>query len=91
MDDAGEFGLNLGLYKQAEDLYSPSQPYVENISRFGPEKLICACVRAVDTPREAECIEMARNYIGAEIFDYLLNPPPIVGVSGEREFEIVTH
>ncbi len=91
LDDAGEFGLNLGLYRQAEDLYSPEKPFVADISRFGPEKLICDCVRAVDTPREAEYIEMARNFIGPEIFDYILDPPPIVDVSTEREFEIVTH
>lgn len=70
IDNPGEFGLNLGIrrfggYKEDGDLI-PGEP-----------KPIYYVMRDMDTPAEAQRIAEARAFIGAPLFDRLLNPPPI--------------
>jgi len=81
LDDPGEFGLNLGIYR-----FDSEKP-----DCFGEPKPICACVKAVDTPEEEKYVKWAREYIGPDMFDLLLNPPPIEGVNEAKKFDIVTH
>ncbi len=68
IDNPHEFGLNLGIYE-----YDENAPYHK-----GKAKPIENMVRAMDTPYEGACIEYARQVIGEEMFDYLLNVPEIV-------------
>ena len=42
----------------------------------GPYKKICAAIRAMGTEEEGKWISEARAYIGEELFDGLLAPPP---------------
>ena len=42
----------------------------------GPYKKICAAIRAMGTEEEETWISEARAYIGEELFDGLLAPPP---------------
>jgi len=70
LDNPGEFGLNLGIRS--------CLGYDENMKIIpGPRKPICEAIAALDTEREEAMIEEARQFIGAEIFDYLLNPPAV--------------
>jgi hypothetical protein len=66
-DNPHEFGLNLGIRR-----YDPDRP-----DHVGEAKPIYEAVRDMDTEREPARIAKAREYIGADIFDYLLNPPEI--------------
>ncbi len=65
LDNLHEFGLNLGIFR-----YDPDAPH----RRGG--KPIAAAVKAMDTPEEEIAILFAREIISAELFDYLLHPPP---------------
>lgn len=62
-DSPGEFGLNLGLFR-----YDPDAP-----ERVGEPKPVFASFLAMDTPEEAAAVEKARAFIGAELFDFILN------------------
>jgi len=68
IDNPHEFGLNLGIYE-----YDTEAPYCR-----GKAKPIENMVRAMDTPYESAAIEYARQIIGEEMFDYILNIPEIV-------------
>ena len=68
IDNPHEFGLNLGIYK-----YDPDKPF-----HRGEAKPIAEMVKVMDTPYEAAAIAFAREVIGGELFDYLLNPPEII-------------
>lgn len=39
--------------------------------------MICQAIAAMDTPEEDAWIRAARAYIGPDLFDAILNPPPI--------------
>ena len=67
IDNPHEFGLNLGIYR-----YDPDKPF-----HRGEAKPIAEMVKVMDTPYEAAAIAFAREVIGGELFDYLLNPPEI--------------
>ncbi|MBE5791122.1 MAG: hypothetical protein E7322_03075 [Clostridiales bacterium] len=68
IDNPHEFGLNLGIYE-----YDENAPYHK-----GKAKPIENMVRAMDTPYEGAAVEYAKQVIGEELFDYLLNVPEIV-------------
>ncbi len=68
VDNPHEFGLNLGIYK-----YDPDKPF-----HRGEAKPIAEMVRAMDTPYEAGAVAFAREVVGQELFNYLVNPPEIV-------------
>ncbi|MBQ3078840.1 MAG: hypothetical protein IJC48_02410 [Clostridia bacterium] len=68
IDNPHEFGLNLGIYE-----YDKDAPFCK-----GKAKPIENMVRAMDTPYEGPAIEYARQVIGEEMFDYLLNVPEII-------------
>ena len=42
---------------------------------MGERKPIFESIRDMDTEREAERIRISREFIGADLFDYLRNPP----------------
>ncbi len=65
LDNPHEFGLNLGIRR-----YDPAQP-----DHVGERKPIFESIRDMDTEREAERIRISREFIGADLFDYLRNPP----------------
>ena len=65
LDNPHEFGLNLGIRR-----YDPAVS-----DHVGERKPIYETIRDMDTDREPECILRAREFIGAELFDYLLDPP----------------
>ncbi len=65
IDNPDEFGLNLGIFR-----YDPNAPH-----HMGEAKPIFESVKAMDTPDEAAAVEKARAFIGADLFDLLLNPP----------------
>ena len=69
LDNPHEFGLNLGIRR-----HDPSKP-----RSVGEPKPIYWAVCDMETEREPERIKKAREYIGAEIFDYLLKPPAVAG------------
>ena len=69
IDNPREFGLNLGLFR-----YDPTKP--ENV---GAPKPIFASFQVMDTSGEADAVRSARAVIGGELFDYLLDPPLILG------------
>jgi hypothetical protein len=70
MDVPGEFGLNLGLRRfGGTDEAGNSIP--------GEPKLIYYVVRDMDTPNEAQRVKEAREFIGEELFDSILDPPPV--------------
>ena len=69
VDNPKEFGLNLGMFR-----YDPAKP--ENV---GEPKPIFRSFQAMDTPDEAAAVDAAREVIGEELFDYLLDPPLILG------------
>lgn len=68
IDNPHEFGLNLGIYE-----YDESAPH-----HRGKAKPIEKMVMAMDTPYEGAAIEYAKQVIGEELFDYLLNVPEII-------------
>ena len=70
MDNPWEFGLALGLREFGS--------YTETMDQIpGAVKPVWDAIRAMDTPDEPAMVEAARQYIGADLFDYTLNPPPI--------------
>lgn len=69
VDNPREFGLNLGMFR-----YDPNAPY-----HIGEPKPIFESFLAMDTEREAEAVSKARAFIGPELFDYLLDPPLLLG------------
>lgn len=69
IDNPKEFGLNLGLFR-----YAPDAP-----EHVGEPKPIFASFAAIGTPDEADAVRAAREFIGPELFDYLLDPPLILG------------
>lgn len=64
-DNPHEFGLNLGVRR-----YDPNQPY-----HAGEKKSIYYAIADMDTDREPERVQNARDFIGGELFDYLLHLP----------------
>lgn len=62
VDNKYEFGLNLGIRRRNED-DTPGEP-----------KPIYYVIRDMDTPLEESRVEEARQFIGEELFDSLLNP-----------------
>lgn len=72
VDNPGEFGLNLGIRRYGGDKY-PS----EGLDVIGERKPICSAIADMDTEREAERVAEARAFIGEELYDYILNPPPV--------------
>lgn len=62
VDNRYEFGLNLGIRRLNDD-DTPGEP-----------KPIYYVMRDMDTPQEAQRVEEAREFIGKELFDSLLNP-----------------
>ncbi|MBR3691669.1 MAG: hypothetical protein IKL89_03090 [Clostridia bacterium] len=75
VDNPHEFGLNLGIFR-----YDPTAP-----EGVGEPKPIFDSLMAMDTPKEAEAVAGARAFIGEELFDYLLNPPPVTGAKSPRD------
>lgn len=70
LDNPGEFGLNLGIRY--------CKGYDENMNMIpGERKPICDAIAAMDTDQEEAMIAEARAYIGPEIYDFVLNPPPV--------------
>ena len=74
LDDGAEYGLHLGLryfggYKDAEHI----------LPAPGRRKFICDAIAAMGTEKEAEWTARAREYIGPELFDRLLDPPAVEG------------
>lgn len=67
VDNPHEFGLNLGVRRYGAD------------GNPGEEKPIYFVMRDMDTEREEERIREAREFIGEELFDSLLNPDVICG------------
>ena len=67
-----EYGLNLGLRRS---LGYADDEHLKQI--LGPHKMICDAIRAMDTDEEELWIKAARDYIGAELFDDVLNPPMV--------------
>ena len=79
VDNPHEFGLNLGVRR-----YDPDAP-----RHAGEKKPIWYAIADMDTDREPERIRMARQFIGEELFDYLLDPPVEYGdrdTSKDSEF-----
>lgn len=75
VDNPHEFGLNLGIFR-----YDPDAPEC-----VGEPKPIFESLMAMDTPDETAVVEKARAFIGADLFDYLLNPPKIEGMPEARD------
>jgi len=78
-DNPHEFGLNLGIrrYDAGAEMNA------------GEKKPIYGAVRDMDTPAEAERVAKARAHIGETLFDYLLDPPLVMGdrdASKDEEF-----
>jgi hypothetical protein len=71
IDGPWEFGLNLGVRRCAG-------LDAEGKEIAGEPKPIYYVMRDMDTPAEAGRIEAARSFIGPELFDWVLNPPPVV-------------
>ncbi len=70
MDNPWEFGLALGLRSFGS--------YTENMNQIpGDPKPVWDAIAAMDSEAEAAMVAEAREYIGAALFDYTLNPPPI--------------
>ena len=69
VDNPHEFGLNLGMFR-----YDPNAPH-----HIGEPKPIFESFAAMETDREAEAVAKAREFIGAELFDFLLDPPLLYG------------
>ena len=69
VDNPREFGLNLGMFR-----YNANAPH-----HMGEPKPIFDSFVAMDTEAEAAAVDKARAFIGAELFDYLLNPPLVCG------------
>jgi hypothetical protein len=72
VDNPGEFGLNLGIYR-----HDPTKP-----GRVGEAKPILNAFLAMDTPAEEAAVAKARAFIGEELFDLLLHPPVLRGAIG---------
>ena len=86
MDNPWEFGLNLGIRR--------FRGYDEKGGQIaGEPKPIYWVLRDMDTPAEAGRIRAARDFIGPELFDRLLDPPEITealdhsrkGLKGKRK------
>ena len=78
-DNPHEFGLHLGIHE-----YDESAP-----DHIGKARPIAASVRAMDTPGEDAAIAFAREVIGDDMFDYMLNPAILCGdpdTSSETDF-----
>jgi len=73
MPDESEYGLKLGLRRA---LGYADVRHLEIIP--GEYKKVCHAIRCMDTPEEEKWVQEARDYIGHDLFDSLLNPPPIV-------------
>ena len=71
MDNPWEFGLNLGFR------YFGSYVNDEQGQIPGGPKPVFEAIMAMDSPDEAKIVAEARDYIGHEIFDFILNPPPV--------------
>ena len=69
VDNPREFGLNLGMFR-----YDPDAKH-----HMGEPKPIFASFEAMETPAEAETVKKAREFIGPELFDFLLDPPLVYG------------
>ncbi len=70
MDNPWEFGLNLGLHEFGS--------YTENMDQIpGAPKPVWDAIKAMDSADEAAMVAEARAYIGADLFDFTLDPPPI--------------
>ena len=69
VDNPREFGLNLGMFR-----YDPDKPH-----NIGEPKPIFASFLAMDGEGEEEAIAKAREFIGPELFDFLLDPPLLHG------------
>ncbi|MBR0462783.1 MAG: hypothetical protein IJJ23_00130 [Clostridia bacterium] len=69
VDNPHEFGLNLGMFR-----YDPEAPY-----HLGEAKPIFESFLAMDTEKEAAAVQKARDFIGPELFDFLLDPPVLCG------------
>ena len=69
IDNPHEFGLNLGIFR-----YDPTKP-----GSIGEPKPIVESIKAMDTPEEEKAVEMARAFIGEELFDLVLNAPEVQG------------
>lgn len=69
IDNPHEFGLNLGMFR-----YDPAKPY-----NRGEPKPIFESFKAMESPDEPEAVKKARDFIGHELFDYLLDPPVVYG------------
>ena len=74
-----EYGLNLGLRRC---LGYADEEHLVNIP--GPRKMICQAIAAMDTPQEDAWIRAARAYIGPDLFDAILNPPPVEAGSQKK-------
>lgn len=81
IDNPHEFGLSLGIYE-----YDADAAFCK-----GKAKPIENMVRAMDTPYESAAIEYARQVIGEEMFDYILNYPEIIAEPEDlsNEFGVV--
>lgn len=77
VDNPHEFGLNLGIRR-----YDESAPH-----HAGEPKPIYASVLDMDTDREPERVRMAREFIGPDLFDYLLNVP-LTHSDGDNSSEV---
>lgn len=69
VDNPHEFGLNLGIYR-----HDPTKP-----GSLGEPKPIVESIKAMDSPDEDRAVEMARAFIGEELFDLVLNAPEVIG------------
>ncbi|MBQ8611123.1 MAG: hypothetical protein IJ412_05360 [Oscillospiraceae bacterium] len=70
MDNPWEFGLALGLRRFGR--------YTENMDQVaGEPKPVWDAILAMDSPAEEAMVAEARAYIGEQLFDYTLDPPPI--------------
>jgi len=78
-DNPHEFGLHLGIHHN-----DPNAP-----DGVGKARLICDSIRAMDTPGEAAAIAFAREFIGEDMFEYILHPQVFCGdpdTSSETDF-----
>lgn len=72
MPDTSEYGLKLGLryaLGYGDDMHLLIIP--------GAYKKVCYAIRGMDSPEEEKWIREARDFIGHDKFDALLNPPPV--------------
>lgn len=65
LDNPHEFGLNLGIRRYDASVHD----------HVGEKKPIYESIMDMDSPREAERVRISRDFIGHDLFDYLLSPP----------------